>query len=71
MRHPQYPNTPITIRILLSHQSALAHFTDQYEGYVKDKELLDWLSANYGLNKARYDPLPSYAEFLESYLTPN
>jgi CubicO group peptidase (beta-lactamase class C family) len=71
MRHPQYPNTPITIRMLLSHQSGLAHYTNQYEGYVKDKKILDWLSTNCGLNKVRYDTLPSYAEFLEGYLTPN
>lgn len=71
MRHPQYPNTAITIRMLLSHQSGLAHYTNQYRGYVEADEILDWLSANRGLSIARYDPYPSFAEFLDGYLTPN
>jgi CubicO group peptidase (beta-lactamase class C family) len=73
MRHPQYPNTPITIRMLLSHRSGLAHHMDtiQYRSYVYGKNLVDWLSANRLLERVRYDPYPSFVEFLEGYLTPN
>ena len=73
MRHPEYPNKPITIRMLLSHKSGLAHFTegDAYSCYVEGEKILDWLSENRGLNIVRYEPYPSFAEFLEGYLTPN
>ncbi len=72
MRHPQYPNTPITIRMLLSHRSGLAHHMDtvQYRSYVYGTQLRDWLTANGLLTVVQYDPLPSFREFLEGYVTP-
>ena len=71
MRHPEYPNKPITIRMLLSHQSGLAHYTDEYTCYIEDQRILSWLSENRGLDIIAYNPYPSFAEFLEGYLTPN
>ncbi|MDH5375535.1 MAG: beta-lactamase family protein [Candidatus Bathyarchaeota archaeon] len=71
MRHPRYPDTAITIRMLLSHRSGLAHYTNQYSGYVEADEILDWLSANRGLSIVKHVPYPSFAEFLDGYLTPN
>jgi hypothetical protein len=41
MRHPEYPNKTITARMLLSHQSGLAHYTIQYRSYVEDEEILN------------------------------
>ncbi len=69
--HPEYPDVPITIRMLLTHQSGLAHYTMQYRSYVEDEEILEWRSENLGWSIVRYDPYPSFAEFLEGYLTPN
>jgi len=71
LRHPEYPDVPITIRMLLTHQSGLAHYTLQYRSYVEDQEILEWRSENLGWSIVRYDPYPSFAEFLEGYLTPN
>ncbi|MDH5440257.1 MAG: beta-lactamase family protein [Candidatus Bathyarchaeota archaeon] len=74
MRHPEYPNKPITIRMLLSHQSGLAHYNPahyNYFCYIEDQEILRWLSENCGIDIISYSPYPSFAEFLEGYLTPN
>jgi len=70
LRHPEYPDKPITIRMLLTHQSGLAHYTIQYRSYVEDEEILEWRSRNLGSSVVRYNPYPSFAEFLEGYLTP-
>lgn len=71
LRHPEHPDKPITIRMLLSHQSGLAHYTIQYRSYVEDEEIMEWRSENLGWSIVNYDPYPSFAEFLEGYLTPN
>ena len=71
LRHPEYPDKPITTRMLLTHQSGLAHYNIQYRSYVEDDETLDWRSENLGWSVVRYDPYPSFAEFLEGYLTPS
>jgi CubicO group peptidase (beta-lactamase class C family) len=70
LRHPDYPDTPITIRMLLTHQSALAHFTDPFRGYHMGEDTADWLSKHRGWHLPRYDPHPPFAEFMEGYLTP-
>jgi CubicO group peptidase (beta-lactamase class C family) len=70
LRHPEYPDRPITIQMLLTHQSGLAHYTIQYRSYVEDEEILGWRSENLGWSVVRFDPYPSFAEFLEGYLTP-
>jgi CubicO group peptidase (beta-lactamase class C family) len=70
LRHPKYPAEPITIRMLLSHQSGLAHFTDLYMGYHMDKTTVDWLAEKRGWDLPRFDPAPPLGEFLEGYLTP-
>ncbi len=70
LRHPTYPETAITIRMLLSHRSGLAHYTDAYRSYVDDEAILSWGSEKLGWNVLGYDPYPSFAEFLEGYLTP-
>ena len=70
LRHPTYPEKAVTIRMLLSHQSGLAHYTDRYRSYTADKKILSWGSKKPGWNVLEYDPYPSFAEFLEGYLTP-
>jgi CubicO group peptidase (beta-lactamase class C family) len=70
LRHPEYPDTPITVRMLLTHQSGLGHFTDQYYGYHTDTETGDWLEENRGWDLTRQNPRPPFADFIEGYLTP-
>jgi len=71
LRHPEHPDKPITIRMLLTHQSGLAHYTIQYRCYVEDQGILDWRSENLGWRVIEYTPYPPFVEFLEGYLTPN
>jgi len=70
LRNPEYPQTPITIRMLLTHQSSLAHLTDKYRGYHMDEKIKSWLKEKRGWHLPEYVPYPSFVEFLESYLTP-
>jgi CubicO group peptidase (beta-lactamase class C family) len=69
LRHPEYPNTPITILMLLTHQSGLGHFTESYYSYHTDAETVTWLE-NRGWQLPSFDPRPPFAEFIEGYLTP-
>jgi CubicO group peptidase (beta-lactamase class C family) len=43
LRHPDYPNRPITPRMLLSHQSGLGHRTDLFDDYTLGEEFLDYM----------------------------
>jgi len=70
LRHPLYPEQPITIRMLLTHQSGLAHFTDSYMSYHMDKKTADWLVNKQGWHLPEYDTYPSFAEFIKDYLIP-
>ena len=72
VRHPRYPDTPITIRMLLTHQSGLGAetgaeaayiFQDDYSVYAFAEELL-------GLELPRLDPYPSCEKLYEGLLTP-
>jgi CubicO group peptidase (beta-lactamase class C family) len=70
LRHPDYPDTPVTIRMLLTHQSGLAHYTPQYHSYSKSDELLRWVSARQGWETGDTHRDVPFGEFLEGYLTP-
>jgi CubicO group peptidase (beta-lactamase class C family) len=54
-RNPNYPQTPITFRQLLTHTAGLA---------------TDWLDARGGDSEKAGDPTVSLADFLRSYFTP-
>ena len=43
LRHLDYPDTPITARMLLTHQSGLNHRTDIFDDYTLTEELLDYM----------------------------
>lgn len=45
LRHPDYPDTPITVRMLLTHQSGLNHRTDIFDDYTLSEEFLDFMIA--------------------------
>lgn len=71
VRHPDYPDVPITIHMLLSNRSCLAHKTVQYEAYVMAPELRPWWLAIAGLDfREELDTL-SYPEFMAGYLDPD
>ncbi len=71
VRHPQYPDRPITIRMLLSHQSGLGHLTDRYHGYHYGEERLAWLADRHGEQYPTPMPRPGFSEFLAGYLAPD
>lgn len=71
LRHPDYPDKPITIRMLLTHQSGLAHHTPQYHCYMKSDELLEWVSARQGWQIGNTHRDVVYGDFLAGYLTPD
>jgi CubicO group peptidase (beta-lactamase class C family) len=74
LRHPQFPDQPITPRLLLKHQSGLAHFTPAYFAYQKSPELLEWEKVQRGTTiYGPVDPLsakPAYDSFIAAYLDP-
>jgi CubicO group peptidase (beta-lactamase class C family) len=43
LKHPDYPNDAITIRMLLSHQSGLSHATNIFDDYTLGEDFLDYM----------------------------
>jgi CubicO group peptidase (beta-lactamase class C family) len=70
LRHPRYPQKPITIRMLLTHQSGLASTRIAQESYFRDETIIEWVVAERGWSMADHDLQLPLAEFLESYLVP-
>ena len=70
VRHPEHPDKPITVRMLLTHQSGISDYIEQYYGFVYGDTLADWLRDHVPWRLKEFDPLPSQGEFLESYLAP-
>ena len=69
--HPTYPDKPITIRMLLSHQSGLNSRTTPQETYFNDEEIIEWMGEKQGWTFADHDSEMPLAEFLEDYLGPD
>ena len=70
VRHPDYPDTPITVYDLLANRSCLAHNTPDYFYYAKDDSLREWGRKNQGwVVREEFTDL-SYPEFMEGYLIP-
>jgi CubicO group peptidase (beta-lactamase class C family) len=69
VRHPEYPDKPITINMLLTHQSGMSDYADLYDGFIYGKTLTDWLRGHVSWRLEEFDPIPSQEEFLEGYLT--
>ncbi|KYK28417.1 MAG: hypothetical protein AYK19_05620 [Theionarchaea archaeon DG-70-1] len=70
VRHPHYPDIPVTIRMLLQHQSGLGRNIEQHEMYMNGRLLGEWAAENFGLQYPEYD-YPSLGTFLEGLLTPD
>jgi len=71
VRHPNYPNTPITIRMLLSHKSGLADSVSNKTLWDFDSEMLKWSNDNLGSNYAIWDSRPTLEEFLDGSVNPS
>jgi len=72
LRHPDAPGTPITIRMLLTHQSGLSHFTAQYASYTTGQPILEWAGDTFGQTIygeiTAFEPRPELGDFLASCL---
>jgi CubicO group peptidase (beta-lactamase class C family) len=70
VRHPEHPDKPITVRMLLTHQSGMSDYINQHDGFVYGDTLSDWLRDHVPWRLKEFNPHPSQGEFLEGYLTP-
>jgi CubicO group peptidase (beta-lactamase class C family) len=75
VRHPGYPDVPITTRMLLVHQSCMAHHTPTYAAYMDREAYLEWDAAKRG--RSLYGDIvlpegdPDYGTFAAGYLQPD
>jgi CubicO group peptidase (beta-lactamase class C family) len=72
VRHPQHPDTPITVRSLLTHQSGLGADTEAEGAYVfqGDYSVHEFGEELLGIELPRLDPYPSCQTLYEGLLTP-
>jgi CubicO group peptidase (beta-lactamase class C family) len=74
VRHPGYPEVPITTRMLLLHKSCMAHHTPTYAAYMDRDAYLEWDAAKRG--RSLYGEVllptgdPDYGTFVAGYLQP-
>ncbi len=71
VRHPDYPSTPITINMLLTHTTGLTKDFYYAMSYYFDKELIQWINTFFGTSYIYWDPKPSLEEFLNGSLNPS
>ena len=75
VRHPEYSDVPITIRMLLAHKSCMAHHTPTYAAHMDRDAYLEWDAAKRG--RSIYGEIvqpkgaPDYGAFVEGYLDPD
>jgi CubicO group peptidase (beta-lactamase class C family) len=70
IRNPTYPNTPITIRQLLSHRAGMIRDAGALQWY--DNSLLTWLNDTLGIDLPLWvDPPPILDEWINSTSTAN
>ena len=67
VRNPQYPDTSITVRMLLQHRSGLGRNINQHEQYMDGIPLRDWAAKHVGVT---YDNAPPLKIFLKELVTP-
>jgi CubicO group peptidase (beta-lactamase class C family) len=74
VRHPNYPELPITVRMLLANRSCLAHNTGLYLSFLAGAALRQWGVKNrgwaYGQEFGQEFETLAYAEFMDGYLDP-
>jgi CubicO group peptidase (beta-lactamase class C family) len=73
VRHPKYPDEPISVRTLLTNQSGLTMDTEDYIRFQNPDEVIsEYVSHVLGVDlpELNLDPHPSRAEFFGALLTP-
>ncbi len=70
VRHPDYPNIPITTRMLLTHTAGLQ--TNLYWSleYYFNNQTIDWINDNLGWGIIAFSHRPTLEEFLNGSLNP-
>ena len=71
VRHPSYPNTPITLRMLLSHRSGISRTIANQTLWDFDAELITWANNNLDADITLWDSRPTLAIFLNESLVPD
>jgi CubicO group peptidase (beta-lactamase class C family) len=75
VRHPDYPDVPVTTRMLLMHKSCMAHHTPTYAAHMGRDTYLEWDAGKRG--RSLYGEIvlpegdPNYGTFVEGYLDPD
>lgn len=73
VRHPDYPDIAITIRMLLTHRAGLVHDFPDAMWFDNDDAALQWASDNLELDLTQSpyrDGRPSHDEYVESFFAP-
>jgi CubicO group peptidase (beta-lactamase class C family) len=71
VRHPNYPSTPITIRMLLTHRSGISRSISNKTLWDFDAEMLTWANNNLGANITIWDARPTLGAFINGSLNPS
>ena len=70
VEHPNFPNTPITIRMLLTHRSGISGSISNKTLWDFDAEMLTWANNNLGANITLWNTRPTLGAFLNGSLNP-
>jgi len=71
VRHPDFPNTPITVRMLLTHRSGIADEVSNKTLWDFSADMINWANDNLEANITLWDARPTLEEFLEGSITPS
>jgi CubicO group peptidase (beta-lactamase class C family) len=74
VRHPKFPDEPISVRTLLTNRSGLAMDAEEYRRFQNpDKVIKDYVNHVFGfdLPELNLEPYPPRAAFFEALLTPD
>jgi CubicO group peptidase (beta-lactamase class C family) len=73
VRNPNYPNTSISFRLLLTHRAGLPRNLFWSLEYYFNNQTIEWINENLNLggNITIWDDRPSLEDFLNGSLTPN
>jgi len=71
VRHPSYPTTEITFRMLLAHESGLNRYFYYSDNYAYDNDVLEWGNEALGTNYTIWSYHPTLEEFLHGSFTPS
>jgi CubicO group peptidase (beta-lactamase class C family) len=73
IRHPEYPDTPITVRMLLTHKAGLVMESEDFSRFQNpDDTIYQFVKTSLGLDlpELNLDPHPSRETYFEAQLVP-